>query len=46
MLFDEHGSRMQSPGAAKAIDEFVAPRPEPLIASPSAQAFVIKRCKT
>ena len=42
MLFDDHGSAM-SPGAAKAIDDFVADRPEPLIEAPSQQAFLIKR---
>jgi O-methyltransferase len=43
ILFDDYGSQMQSPGAARAIDEFMRDRPEPLIASPTAQAFVIKR---
>lgn len=42
MLFDDYGSEM-SPGAAKAIDEFVADRPEPLIESPTQQAFLIRR---
>ena len=42
MLFDDYGSEM-SPGAAKAIDEFVAGRPEPLIESPTQQAFLIRR---
>jgi O-methyltransferase len=43
MLFDDHGSAMQSPGAARAIDEFMATRPEPLITAPTAQAFLVKR---
>jgi hypothetical protein len=43
LLFDDYGSEMQSPGAARAIDEFMAERPEPLIKAPSAQAFLIKR---
>jgi hypothetical protein len=42
MLVDDYGSA-SSPGAAKAIDDFTAERPEPLIASPSAQAFLIKQ---
>jgi O-methyltransferase len=42
MLFDDYGSEM-SPGAAKAIDDFVADRPEPLIELPTQQAFLIKR---
>jgi hypothetical protein len=43
MVFDDYGSEMQSPGAARAIDEFTAERPEPLIKAPTAQAFLIKR---
>jgi O-methyltransferase len=43
LLFDDYGSSMQSPGAARAIDEFMADKPEPLIEVPTAQAFVIKR---
>jgi O-methyltransferase len=43
MLFDDYGSGMQSPGAAKAIDDFMTDRDEPLIKAPSAQAFLIKR---
>ena len=42
MLFDDYGSEM-SPGAAKAVDDFVADRPELLIESPTQQAFLIKR---
>jgi O-methyltransferase len=42
MLFDDYGS-VASPGATKAIDDFMADRPEPLIHVPSAQAFLIKR---
>jgi hypothetical protein len=43
MVFDDYGSEMQSPGAGRAIDEFAAERPEPLIKAPTAQAFLIKR---
>jgi hypothetical protein len=43
LLFDDYGSEMQSPGAARAIDEFLAQRPEPLIKATTAQAFLIKR---
>jgi hypothetical protein len=43
LLFDDYGSEMQSPGAARAIDEFMAEGPEPLIKAPTAQAFLIKR---
>jgi O-methyltransferase len=43
MVFDDYGSEIQSPGAAKAIDGFMAERPEPLIKAPTAQAFLIKR---
>jgi hypothetical protein len=43
MLFDDYGSALQSPGAARAIDEFMAGRPEPLVEVPTAQAFLIKR---
>jgi O-methyltransferase len=43
MLFDDYGSAMQSPGARKAIDDFMADRPESLIDAPTAQAFLIKR---
>jgi O-methyltransferase len=42
LLFDDYGSAM-SPGAAKAVDDFVASCPEPLIESPTQQAFLIKR---
>jgi len=42
MLFDDYGSAM-CPGAAKAIDEFMADRPEPLVEVPTQQAFLIKR---
>jgi O-methyltransferase len=41
MLFDDYGSEM-SPGAARAIDDFVEDCPEPLIDSPTQQAFLIK----
>jgi O-methyltransferase len=43
MLFDDYGSARQSPGAARAVDEFMAGRPERVIAVPTAQAFLIKR---
>ena len=42
ILFDDYGSAM-CPGAARAVDEFVAGCPEPLIESPTQQAFLIKR---
>jgi O-methyltransferase len=42
MLFDDYGSAM-CPGARKAIDEFMAGRPEPLIEAPTQQAFLIRR---
>lgn len=42
MLFDDYGSGPQSPGAARAIDECLAGHPEPLIQSPTAQAFILK----
>lgn len=43
MLFDDYGSSLQSPGTARAIDEFMEGMPEPLIEVPTAQAFLIKR---
>jgi len=43
LLLDDYGSVAQSPGARKAVDHFMAGRPEPVIESPTAQAFVIKR---
>ena len=43
MVFDDYGSGVQSPGTAKAIDQFMADKPESVIASPTAQAFVVKR---
>ena len=43
MLFDDYGSGFQSPGTAKAIDDFMADKPESVIASPTAQAFIVKR---
>jgi O-methyltransferase len=43
MLFDDYGSGMQSPGAARAVDDFMAGNPEPVIDAPTAQAFIIKR---
>jgi O-methyltransferase len=43
IVFDDYGSAAQSPGARKAVDELMATRPEPVIESPTAQAFVIKR---
>jgi O-methyltransferase len=42
MLFDDYGSAM-CPGAAKAIEGFMADQPEPLIELPTQQAFLIKR---
>lgn len=42
MLFDDYGSSA-SPGAARAISEFMSDRPEPLVEVPTQQAFVIKR---
>jgi O-methyltransferase len=43
MLFDDYGSSLQSPGTARAIDEFMEGKPEPLVEVPTAQAFLIKR---
>lgn len=43
IVFDDYGSELQSPGAGRAIDEYMAERPEPLITAPTAQAFLIKR---
>ncbi len=43
MVFDDHGSAGQSPGATRAIGDFISGRPEPLIRAPTAQAFIVKR---
>jgi O-methyltransferase len=43
LVFDDYGSSLQSPGVARAVDELMADRPEALISSPTAQAFLIKR---
>jgi O-methyltransferase len=43
VLFDDYGAGFQSPGTAKAIDGFMADKPESVIASPTAQAFIVKR---
>ena len=42
IVFDDYGSVLQSPGAGRAVDQFMAGRPEPVITSPTAQAFLIK----
>jgi hypothetical protein len=42
MLFDDYGFRT-CPGATAAVDEFIAGRPEPVVAVPTGQAFLIKR---
>ena len=41
MLFDDYGF-VTCPGATRAIDEFTAEHPEPLVHVPTAQAFLIK----
>jgi hypothetical protein len=43
IVFDDYGSLLQSPGVATAVDEFMEKHSEPLIRSPTAQAFLIKR---
>lgn len=42
ILCDDYGF-LTCPGARKAMDEFFIDKPEPIIQSPSGQAFVIKR---
>jgi hypothetical protein len=42
LLFDDHGF-ITCPGATRAIDGFFEDKPEPVIAVPTGQAFVIKR---
>ena len=42
LVFDDHGFST-CPGATRAVDEFMASRPEPVIEVPTGQAFVIKR---
>jgi len=41
MLFDDYGF-VTCPGATRAIDEFTAEHPDPLVHVPTAQAFLIK----
>lgn len=43
ILLDDYGSSFQSPGVARAANEFMASRPESWITSPTAQAFLVKR---
>jgi hypothetical protein len=40
MLFDDYGFAT-CPGARRAIDEFFADKPEPIIDLPTGQAFVL-----
>jgi hypothetical protein len=42
LLCDDYGF-VTCPGARKAMDEFFADKPEPIIQSPSGQGFVIKK---
>ena len=42
LVFDDYGFST-CPGATRAVDEFMASRPEPVIEVPTGQAFVIKR---
>lgn len=42
LVFDDYGFET-CPGARRAVDESMADRPEPVIESPTGQAFVIRR---
>jgi O-methyltransferase len=42
LVLDDYGSALQSPGVARAVDEFLAGRPETLVKSPTAQAFLVR----
>jgi O-methyltransferase len=42
LLLDDYGFQ-SCPGAMKAVDEFMADKPEPVVHVPTGQAFIIKR---
>jgi hypothetical protein len=42
LVLDDYGF-LTCPGARRGVDEFMASRPEPVIESPTGQAFVVKR---
>ena len=42
LVCDDYGSFL-CPGARRAMDEYFADRPEPIVELPTQQAFVIKR---
>jgi hypothetical protein len=42
MIFDDYGF-LSCPGAKKAVDEYFADKPEPVVNLPSGQAFIIKK---